>query len=212
MLAYREWRVLWEETTYQPILYSTVQSMPWKESVVTADKVPGNDEKIYNAHGIHGNLPGRVNNFVSVMHKPLPADIYYYIDKRPIFRAIGACDFFGVVQVHEDGVIRAEHCRILAVELIVAAREVDGSGENCPCGKLFLVFDDRAGGKNRAMKLKYRIACVNDHEDWIADHGIEVVAETSIQRVSQSLRQRYEVYRLPQLEGPWAERVLQTYK
>lgn len=95
MLAYRTWRL-----EAQGLLCPTVVSGDdWRSEVAFADEPPSR----YNFHGLHAT---RLEMWKSNRYSP-----FFF----------GLIDCYGEVVEHEDGVVRAECVRILAILINVAA-------------------------------------------------------------------------------------------
>jgi hypothetical protein len=95
----------------------------WPDTVHTADKVPETPEEtdarggryaFGSLHGLHALLPHTTNAafLTHPAHSPNPIRLF----------AVGAVDVSGKVIEHEDGVVRAESMKLLALRLVDMVR------------------------------------------------------------------------------------------
>lgn len=189
MLAHREWRVRIERETLRPILQSMSQGTLWPDGALTADRVPQMGELLGSAHGVHAVLPEGSTTYLTRLDRDRG---------RPLLLAVGRVDAWGQIVGHDDGVIRAEHMRVLALRLVLLP-----AAEACPCGRLVVV---QAHHQSSTL-LQLRTPCEPGHcgTRLLGGYGVEPVriAETTLAAVESSLLQRYEIERLPDGEGPW---------
>lgn len=159
-------------------------------------------------HGIHAVLPGATAPFLSrVLLSQLRSIV-----------VIGAVDCYGRVVEHTDGVVRAEHARVLAVRVV-------WPNARCPdrCPVYWVVrtnrsYWDRSDPPPGPIADVYvlRKPCA---ERWgcrgeVTDPGMMdaigrqlgwtgVVARATSHELERLLRERYEIPELPHGEGPW---------
>lgn len=176
----------------RPILQSVYMSQLWQEATLTADIVPTDMAGGAGSHGIHAVLPEYASSYLLNLS---PSAHWNGVTEKTI-RALGAVDCYGTIQVHEDKVVRAEHTRILALNVVVTP-----GFSCCSCGALTVV-DDRSSD---TYKLRY--AC---SEDGCSERPLrpayKPVARTSVNEIAGRLRGYYEVGPLPPAEGPWYRR------
>lgn len=188
MEAYREWRVRCERDTVRPILQSMSYNHLWPDGELTADRVPVLGETLGNAHGVHAALADSTSSYLTKLTTRR---------SQPLLLAIGRVEAWGTIVGHEDGVIRAEHMRVLALRLLLLP-----PAEACACGRLVVVD----GHPLEPPVYRLRTPCEPGRCGtrrlgyWSASTRI---AETTLVAVESSLVQRYEIERLPEHVGPW---------
>lgn len=221
--AFREWRVRWDPEE-GPLLQSTMSANLWLESELVADQEPEDSIESKrlgggpNAlHGVHACLPWCDSLFLT---KPSLS----WTSIR-LF-AIGAVDLQGKVVEHDDGVVRAERVRILAIRLIdfVHWTDLSTSGQemiqrtDLPCVhdeyhavsgiyRNYWAFRRKCGPPIGTTTPKTSYGCDGYREmiDWEAPYNVphEVKLTLSVGQIERTLLERYEVPRLPVGEGPW---------
>ncbi len=188
MEAYREWRVRLEQDTLRPILQSMSYHHLWPEGSLTADRVPVMGEELGSARGVHAALADSRTRLLTNLHAQRG---------QPLLLAIGRVDAWGAIVGHEDGCIRAEHMRVLALRVMLLV-----APQPCACGRLAVVEGYGAG----LGILRLRTPCEVDRcgTRRLGYYGQQAaIAETTLAAVESSLIQRYEIERLPDGVGPW---------
>jgi len=205
-IVFREWRVRIVPETRLPILQSSYQPTFWDGPELTADQPPEDDlnvNRLSQLHGIHvvnGDypLPYMQPLFLKTMrsHGGWP---------WVMLLVVGALDVSGKVVEHADGVLRAEHVKILAlrVDERVWVRPPCGHDEYGVYSGLrqdCWVLRRLCGGQTK---------CRHDlpmPDEFLYGMSAELQFRTDLTWVEQKLCERYEVPRLPADAGPWARR------
>lgn len=164
-------------------------------------------------HGIHAVVPGHGHHLLTP----------HSLSLLRVVRVLGAVDCFGRVVEHTDGVVRAEHARVLAVRVVwpdhrcpdrcrayvvVKPTRSYWNDPTPPPGPVeeFYVLRKPCGvgvgcGRLRADTVRvfdpWGVEVEREERPW------EVVAETTADELERLLRERYEVPALPHGEGPW---------
>ena len=222
-VAYREWRIRWDPTT-GPVLQSTLMSTLWTETDLAADRAPEDDTNTRRLgahteplHGVHACLPWCKTFFLARPDMDMIS--------LKLF-AVGAVDLQDKVVEHADGVVRAERVTILALRLVDVVRWYDLSypgGRNetifgAPCGHTEYhvvsgIYRDFWALRRKcasvspglAPKLSYGCDGYDKVKMFEAPYNVphEVKATVQVAEIEGRLRQRYEVPRLPDDDGPW---------
>ena len=192
-ICYREFRVLWDEREEAPVLYSMWINFPWTSGTVKADQLPERElQPLGQLHGIHGVLPSARNQVMLTSPQAT----------GPKVLAHGAVDTSGRIVEHDDGVVRAEHARILALRLIVVPGSYD-------CGHGLVV-----GSANLVPGRHYVVGvctCWIKGEESAFMYGVEAsaISESLVRGVcavrdfEDLLLAWYEVPPLPMGVGRW---------
>lgn len=202
-IAFREWRVRWDQVGNAPILQSTFMPVLWTTSSQTADELPEGDTSsgvLGTLHGIHAALPWTTSPFLSRRGWPNSSAGVRLI-------AVGAVDTFGRIVEHDDGVLRAEHVKILALRLV----ELTFLPFACEHQNYWVA--SRRGLRDEPFwvlrrehviaRVEYSRPMKHACATWVAPPGYEQQFVLSLEDVEARLLQWYEVPRLGADEGPW---------
>lgn len=198
-IAYREWRISWDSKTSEVVLYSTYKDFAWESGSETSDQLPeklDKDHRLGALHGLHAVLDWDQSKF---LRKPS--------SHGPIVFAQGAVDIHGRVRDHEDGVIRAEHMRILALRVV----EIPYTSPTC-------LHQDNVYAVNKTIEGDRLAICHCScfyrqlgGSGFPGGHGsfdpsvspLITYRSFSLDELETLLIERYEVPRLPLGVGPW---------
>lgn len=207
-------RIFWDMNSKAPVLYSTFIRCPWLTARITADEMP--ETKIETEggytygklHGIHSMLPWAQNE--SFLSKP-PPDIL-----GPKVFVIGAVDVEDRVVEHEDGVVRSESARILALRVV----DVPYPFPPCEHQGAGLIVTNRMMTQEERFTEDYRHCIIQRCSCFTVTNGLQgnvfgsvdyyeeplIIYETFTAVMLQTLLIRwYEVPELPEGVGPWRE-------
>lgn len=206
------------------MLMSTMQPVEWPTADLEADRLPEDDVNSGRLghmsdplHGIHACLP-----WCSAVFLSKPTTTFSHLR---LF-AVGAVDLQGKVVEHVDGVVRAERVTILALRLVdvclswdtVSTTQVGERRLSAPCGHTDYhavsgIYTDYWALRRRCASTSsygdpsYGYGCDGYKEavDYETPYNVpkEIKLTRSVTEIEQQLRQRYEVPRLPDAEGPW---------
>lgn len=195
-MAWREWRIQWSEGDQAPVLYSTFMKFRWSTDRVAAGRVPELPQEgtFGTLHGIHALLEGTANR--QFLTRPTQSG--------PKLFVVGAVDASGVIREHEDGVIRAEFARILALRLIDIPYAI------APCrhqdGLVVINRELLSGDYDLARCQCFATAVTDAISEYIGQVVLEPVVvfrSLSASEVEDMLLRWYEVPRLSEGIGPW---------
>lgn len=123
-IFFREWRVFWSLEEKSPVLVSVFMPFVWEHASATADRLPekewGGSLQLGMLHGLHAldplSLPDDPMRFPSFLTHPRN-------ERGPKLVAQGAVlgsrpdKPTGRIVYHEDGIVRCEHMRVLALRV-----------------------------------------------------------------------------------------------
>lgn len=155
MLAFRWWRLQWQDG--RPLLESLYLPQSWHTPWVEAEEAPTPEDEA----GVYALAPWARARAV---------------DLAPLALAEGAVDLSGAVVVHEDGVVRGQRARILALRL----RRPDARAHLFVAGTGALMY----------------CTCRRQHVP-----GVDALTFDHVERL---LLDRYGVPRLPEGGAPWS--------
>ncbi|MDO8435841.1 MAG: hypothetical protein Q7S82_00440 [bacterium] len=203
ILAWRSWRVRWSTEKKGFVLRSVYIDFSWFEANVTADQEP---EQIFDAHhygrlhGLHAILAGAKNRYF------LPAQLSSssccvsnsdFPSSRLI--VLGAIEPYGRIVGHEDGVIRSEKMRILALR-------VEEFGRIPDCKHSYYILRDffPEVQKISALTIPCNL-CADSYCSFLATSRIRKTSDNIFtkEEIERQLLLFYEVPRLPVDVGPW---------
>lgn len=205
-IAYREWRVRIVPETRLPILQSVFMSTFWDGSDLTADMLPEDDTGLGNMSKLHG-IHAVVSDYPTQYKPPTFLKSLRTTGGWPwvMLMAIGALDVSGKVVEHEDGVLRAERVRILALRLDERIWIEPSCGH-----KDYAAY---SGIRDDCWVLRRQcggqIRCRKDNpvdEYMVFGPAVTFEFETTVVELERQLLERYEVPRLPDDKGPWIRR------
>lgn len=192
MLAFREWRLRVTKSDMRPVLQSTARNTLWLSGTLTSDELPELDGHMGTRHGIHGAVPDSSTTFLNASRPRLMGVC-----------VVGAIDVWGRVVHHADGCIRAEHARVLALRVLWPAWRC-ASG----CDRYLLIEPGSAEANPGPIEPYYalRKPCNTTQCGTLMGAGYypwKVSGEMMGAEIERLLRERYEVPRLAEGEGPW---------
>lgn len=169
MLTFREWEVYWRDG--RPVLRSPIMGTIWERPRLYADASPVED---------------RQSGVYSITHWAKS-----WLDVAPLepicFNAVGAVDAFGAIVIHDDGVVRSEAVRILALRL------VPYSGRSCRHDDVYIDVTYPAFGAEKLMHCPCGTSYASYRRKWLSD----------FRSLEELLLETYRVPRLPDGMGPW---------
>jgi hypothetical protein len=198
-----------ELETCRPILQSTFRTTFWPEAELAADTIPEDDVDMNHLSELHG-IHAVVADYPLGKYQPLYLKTLRSMLAWPfaMLAVIGAVDLSGKVVEHEDGVMRAERARILAL------RVDERVWRRAVCGhEQYYVF---SGLRDDSWCLRNPCVGVGKCQADIQNQGVafwywaspeaELKFKIDLSDLERQLLERYEVPRLPEDRGPWVGR------
>lgn len=207
MIAYREWRLEWSFADGGPVLKSKYRNFHWLKDVETADEVPDAPILVVQGGGKGGGFT-RVKSLNTGVHGIYAwlswsnhSDILKSVIQVDWLPVVGVIEVFGKIMEHTDGVVRAEHARVLALRIEI------GNRQNT-CGHMDYwrtAYTPLSNNPDKGLVPLNPCCTWKNCSMPLATEGIEAgkLAVYALPDLEHMLLQRYEVPRFERGEGPW---------
>lgn len=186
-IGFREWRLFYDVAEGHPVLYSTFMNVAWETGTLKADQLPervSDASKLGQLHGVHSIVEHPPKTGHRFLTSPTAAG--------PTIFVRGAVDPSGRVVEHDDGVLRSEFCRVLAVRLtMIFHRPL-----SCRHEELLVTNIEMGSGH-------FVIGPCLCSLDTMLMPAPQVYTRFTMSGLEDELRAWYEVPQLPDGAGPW---------